>query len=231
MDHVSFKGVDLAELLPRIPDSIKNGLPFGLVKLDLSGKILEYNMTEGQIVGVDPAWAIGKNFFDEVAVCTKTAAFYGRFVEGVRKGFLNAVFDYTFDHRQEATRVRVHMVTVPDHLGRMNVMILVKRTDRPAVTDAIGMRPAAAVAAAPAAPPAPPQPAAVPVAREAAPAAAAPSIEDIVRAVVAVLNQVAPAPHGVAPAAAQPPAVAVVAAPPPPAAPPGKPRHEDIIKF
>ena len=83
MEHISFEGVNLAELLPRIPDSIKDGLPFGLVKLDLTGIVLEYNMAEGDLTGVSPSWAIGKNFFDEVALCTKTAAFYGRFVEGV----------------------------------------------------------------------------------------------------------------------------------------------------
>jgi len=129
MEHISFEGVNLAELLPRIPDSIKDGLPFGLVKLDLTGNILEYNMAEGELTGVDPKWAIGKNFFDEVAVCTKTQAFYGRFLEGVKKGFINAVFDYTFDNLGIATRVKVNMVTVPDHLGRKNVMILVKRAD------------------------------------------------------------------------------------------------------
>ena len=137
MEHISFEGVNLAELLPRIPDSIKDDLPFGLVKLDLTGKILEYNMAEGDLTGVSPDWALGKNFFDEVAMCTKTAAFYGRFVEGVKKGFINAVFDYTFDHRDVATQVKVHMVTVPDHMGRKNVMILVKRANRPRVQDAV----------------------------------------------------------------------------------------------
>ncbi len=254
MDHVSFQGVDLAELLPRIPDSIKNGLPFGLVKLDLTGKILEYNMTEGALTGVDPAWALGRNFFDEVALCTKTAAFYGRFVEGVRKGFLNAVFDYTFDHRQDATRVRVHMVTVPDHLGRMNVMILVKRSDRPVVTDAISMVGGPSIYQAAAAPvhtslarqaPAaavpgvltksmPAAQVAMPLAAQPA-AGAVPSIEDIVRAVVAVMNQVG---YGAASPVAAPvvaPAAPVAAARPVPAVPPapvgGSSRHEDIIKF
>jgi photoactive yellow protein len=141
MEHLSFNGVDLAELLPRIPDSIKDGLPFGLVKLDTRGVILEYNMAEGEIAGVDPKWALGKSFFDEVAVCTKTAAFYGRFVEGVKKGFLNAVFDYTFDSRSGNARVKVQMVMVPDHLGRKSVMVLVKRQDKPVVMDAVKIPP------------------------------------------------------------------------------------------
>ena len=252
MEHISFEGVNLAELLPRIPDSIKDGLPFGLVKLDLTGKILEYNMAEGDLTGVDPNWALGKNFFDEVALCTKTAAFYGRFVDGVKKGFLNCVFDYTFDHRDEATKVKVHMVTIPNHLGQQTVMILVKRANRPLVQDAF---------AAPAAPapqsnayaheetrPAPlsygaqlaPAPSAAP---------AAPSINDIVAAVIAAMNggaNVAPtaAPMQAAAPAYAPPAYAppaYAAAPvqprapaPPPAASPspsGGSRHEDILKF
>jgi photoactive yellow protein len=261
MEHISFEGVNLAELLPRIPDSVKDGLPFGLVKLDMTGKILEYNMAEGDLTGVSPAWAMGKNFFDEVALCTKTQAFYGRFVEGVKKGFINAVFDYTFDHREVATKVKVHMVTVPDHLGRKNVMILVKRANKPLMMDAVPLsadpmipvdyvddynhqtRPAQLDSAfdkiAPIAP------------GQAKPAAGnAPSIQDIVAAVVAMMNQTGaqqdvqstaqavvntmqarpPAPQAAAPAPAPTaaPAPAPVAAP---SAPASKSRIEDILKF
>ena len=246
MEHISFEGVNLAELLPRIPDSIKDGLPFGLVKLDLTGKILEYNMAEGDLTGVDPNWALGKNFFDEVAVCTKTAAFYGRFVDGVKKGFLNCVFDYTFDHRDEATKVKVHMVTIPNHLGQQTVMILVKRANRPLVQDAF---------AAPAAP-APqtnayvheetrPAPLSYDAPRPPAPAAApaAPSINDIVAAVIAAMNGGANVAPTAAPAQAAAPAFA--AAPLQPSAPAQQPaptpspspspssgsRHQDILKF
>jgi photoactive yellow protein len=258
MEHISFEGVNLAELLPRIPDSIKDDLPFGLVKLDLTGKVLEYNMAEGDLTGVSPSWAIGKNFFDEVALCTKTAAFYGRFVEGVKKGFINAVFDYTFDHREIATKVKVHMVTVPDHLGRKNVMVLVKRSSAPLVMEAVPlsadpMIPAGYVEDMPATRPvtlegafgmAPSAPVA-PV----APAAAAHSIQDIVAAVIAMMNQGTPAsleaaaqgvvnnlqsrPAAPAPtyAPAPAPVAAPVAAPAPASAPAGKSRIEDILKF
>jgi photoactive yellow protein len=247
MEHISFEGVDLSELLPRIPDSVKDSLPFGLVKLDMTGKILEYNMAEGDLTGVDPKWAIGKNFFDEVAMCTKTAAFYGRFVEGVKKGFINAVFDYTFDHREIATKVKVHMVTVPDHLGRKNVMVLVKRANKPLVQDAVSSdplfsaaydtrqdntRPAALEATRQVAAPA------------AAPAANMPSIQDIVNAVVSLMNQggaikdkeaaaqtVVASMQAYAPAPAPALAPAPAPSPAPAAAPATKSRIEDILKF
>ena len=130
MEYISFEGVNLAELLPRIPDAAKDALPFGMVKLDLTGKILEYNMAEGELTGVDPKWAIGKNFFDDVALCTKTQAFYGKFLEGVKRGFLNSVFEYTFDHGLVATRVKVHMITLPNAKGEKNVVLLVTRAKR-----------------------------------------------------------------------------------------------------
>jgi photoactive yellow protein len=224
MEKFDYQGVDLAELLPRIPDNIKNDLPFGLVKLDLQGNILEYNMAEGQIAGVDASWAIGKNFFEEVAVCTKTAAFYGRFVEGVKKGFLNTVFDYTFDHRSNNARVRVHMVTVPDHLGRKNVMLMVRRADKPVVMDAF----APAISSAPAAETVP---ASLDASTTASPAhqgrpTADESIQSIVAALVAALNVSSLPGESAAPSPASAPALA-------PAPAPANPRSgpKDIFEF
>ncbi len=179
MENINFEGVNLAELLPRIPDTVKNGLPFGIVKMDLKGTILEYNMAEGELTGVDPNWAIGKNFFDDVAMCTKTQAFYGRFVEGVKLGFLNVVFEYVFDHQKSATKVKVHMFTMPDSLGKKTVVLLVKRSNMPVIIDAI--------------------PENLPVTSALTPAAAhsafsdSPAVQDAINAVVGAMNQPVPA--------------------------------------
>ena len=129
MKLTHFENINLAEVLPRIPDI--NVLPFGVIKLDLKGEILEYNMAEGELTGTDSAWAIGKNFFHEVAMCTKTPVFYGKFLEGVKSGFLNEVFNYSFDHRNIPTRVRVHMMTMPDAQGQKIVVVLVTRINQP----------------------------------------------------------------------------------------------------
>ena len=144
MERINIDYVNLADLLPLIPSKLQNDLPFGLIRLDAKGYVLEYNMAEGDLTGVDPAWAIGKNFFKDVASCTNTPAFYGRFAEGVKKGFLNIIFDYSFTHRATPTRVTVRMITMPDHLGRTNVMVLIKRADRPVVVDAVSKSPPAA---------------------------------------------------------------------------------------
>lgn len=154
MEIVHLENINLAEVLPRINDI--NVLPFGVVKMDLTGKILEYNMAEAELTGTDPAWALGKNFFNEVATCTNTPAFYGKFVEGVAKGFLNAVFNYSFTHCETPTRVRVHMMTMPDSRGQKIVVMLVTRVNQPvqvteafhAPSSALGLNPLLAEAAA-----------------------------------------------------------------------------------
>lgn len=135
MEIVHLENINLSEVLPRINDI--NALPFGLIKMDLTGKILEYNMAEAELTGTDPNWAIGKNFFQEVATCTNTPDFHGKFVEGVKKGFLNQVFNYNFTHLEIPIRVRVHMVTMPDSKGQKIVVMMVTRVQqREQITEA-----------------------------------------------------------------------------------------------
>ena len=214
MESIKFENVNLAELLPRIPDSVKNSLPFGIVKMDLKGTILEYNMAEGALTGTDPRWAIGKNFFDDVAKCTKTQAFYGRFVDGVKKGFLNVVFEYVFDHQKNATKVKVHMFTMPDSSGKKTVVLLVKRATQPLVINAVPERDFER---------------ALP---NGSPSAATPksepSVQDVVNAVMTAMNQnvasaamAASAPT--APAASAPVNVIPAAS--------KRSRHQDILQF
>lgn len=145
MEFIDFEGTNLAEFLSTIPDESVNALPFGLIRLDFQGNVLQYNMAEGELMDVDPSWAIGKNFFDVVATCTKPDAFYGRFKEGVEKGFLNTVFNYTFNHKGVATIVKVTMVTMPDHVGNQSVMVMIKRGNRPVIEDAMELPAASAI--------------------------------------------------------------------------------------
>jgi photoactive yellow protein len=74
-----------------------DGLSFGTIKLSPEGVILRFNATEGSIAHKDPKRVIGKNFFDEVAPCTKVAEFYGRFVEGLKNKNLHVTFPYRFE--------------------------------------------------------------------------------------------------------------------------------------
>ena len=76
-----------------------DSLPVGMIQLDREGKVLKFNQTESDLARVAKSDALGKNFFDEVAPCTKVQEFHGRFVEGVEKKALHTVFDYVFRFR------------------------------------------------------------------------------------------------------------------------------------
>lgn len=100
---------DVENVMSKMGDEQLNKLAFGAIELDGTGRILKYNAVEGAITGRDPKSVIGKNFFTEVAPCTNRREFKGVFEAGVRKGDLNTMFEYVFDHQMKPTKVKIHM--------------------------------------------------------------------------------------------------------------------------
>jgi len=109
LSTVKFGADDIENALGKLTDGQIDDLAFGAIELDSSGKILQFNVAEGAITGRDPKAVVGKNFFNEVAPCTKSPEFYGRFKEGVESGELNTMFEYVFDNNMQPTKVKVHM--------------------------------------------------------------------------------------------------------------------------
>jgi photoactive yellow protein len=70
--------------------------PFGVVRLDHTGKVLSYNLYEERLASRSRADVIGKNFFRDVAPCTGIKRFYGRFLDGVARGSLDTQFRFRF---------------------------------------------------------------------------------------------------------------------------------------
>jgi len=109
MERVSFGSEDIGNKLSEMDDREIDNLAFGAINLDANGKILSYNKAEGEITGRNPQDVIGKNFFTEVAPCTNSDEFFGKFKEGVNSGNLSTMFEYTFDYQMKPTKVKVHM--------------------------------------------------------------------------------------------------------------------------
>lgn len=109
LETVKFGGDDIENSLAKMDDRALDKLAFGAIQLDSNGKIIHYNSAEGTITGRDPKSVIGKNFFTEVAPCTQSKEFQGRFKDGVKKGDLNTMFEYVFDYQMKPTKVKVHM--------------------------------------------------------------------------------------------------------------------------
>ena len=87
-----------------------DALPFGAIQLDADGTILSYNKAEERLSGRSAEVVIGKNFFRDVAPCTRVKHFQGAFESGVRRRELNEVFDFLFRFTSGTREVRVRMI-------------------------------------------------------------------------------------------------------------------------
>ncbi len=99
-------------------------LPFGCIRTDDSGIVEIYNQAESKIAGMDPAKALGRNFFTQVAACTNNKLFRGTFNRGVEEGQMNLVFFYTFTYRMAPTEVKVQFFRRP---GGSNWILIAKK--------------------------------------------------------------------------------------------------------
>lgn len=102
-------------------------LPYGMIQLDAKGRILKYNAVESRLASLPAEQAIGKQFFTEIAPCTKVQEFYGRFKEGVIRESLDTSFQFHFAFKQRPRDVTVRLfyskrtrsvwVVISDHQG------------------------------------------------------------------------------------------------------------------
>lgn len=87
--------------LPDADVSILDRLPFGVIRLDASGRVTAYNQRESQMTNRTPESVLGRLFFTEVAPCAGVKAFQGT-VETLRRSQLSDTtefeFVFEFDH-------------------------------------------------------------------------------------------------------------------------------------
>lgn len=107
--------------------------PYGCVKVNKAGRILELNVAASALLGIRAADALGKCFFTQVAPSAGSATFHGRFKAAMAgNGVLNKVLDHRFlisnaPHAIGGVDVRVHMFSSVDAAGLPIVWILTRK--------------------------------------------------------------------------------------------------------
>ncbi len=119
---------DLLEAADDMTPAELDRLPYGIIQLDATGRIMKYNAVESRLASLDQQATIGKHFFTEVAPCTKVQAFHGRFKEGVLREALDVTFTFHFAFKMAPRDVTVRLfyskrtrsvwVLIADHDGK-----------------------------------------------------------------------------------------------------------------
>ena len=114
---------------------------FGILCLDAGGKVLRYNLAEARFARLDRSTVLGKRFFGQVAPCTATPQFEGRFKEFVPGAAPTLRFPYVFDFKFGAQSVEIELVRgTPNrfylYVNRRTFLPVRKEAFRPAPTQA-----------------------------------------------------------------------------------------------
>lgn len=114
--------VDLG-YINRVVEEDLDKLPYGLIVLDVEGRVLFYNETESRYAGFSRERVLGKNFFGEVAPCTRVQEFEGAFRQFVA-GKLGRVhfFDFVFHFKHGSQTVLIGF-SPGRQRGQVNVML------------------------------------------------------------------------------------------------------------
>lgn len=116
--------VDVGRLGRMTPEAL-DSLPFGVITLDRTGRVIGYNDTESRMAGLPKDAVLGRNFFGDVAPCAAVRAFEGRFrdfSEG-RSRLALETFEFVFNFRKGAQRV-VIMISPARVRGQFHVSMI-----------------------------------------------------------------------------------------------------------
>jgi len=83
--------------------------PFGVIRLARDGTVLSYNLYEEKIARMRREDVVGKNFFSDVAPCTRVKEFFGRFIDGVEQREMNVTFGFLFAFKHQHRNVDVSL--------------------------------------------------------------------------------------------------------------------------
>ena len=117
--------VEVIRLADTLSGEELDALPVGLMLLDRDGTVLRYNRTEADLSRHAARDVLGRNFFRDVAPCTRVREFQGRFEEGVAARRLEVTFAFRFRFPDE--REKDVTITMALRIETRTVWVMVER--------------------------------------------------------------------------------------------------------
>ena len=123
-------GIDFGTVSRLSPNEL-DALPYGLICVDAQGRVVHYNDTESRMARLPKGKVIGRNFFTDVAPCTRVREFEGKFYELVRDPSKVRVCSFDFVFRFHHSEQHVTIVMTPARTRGLYNFALLRRSVSP----------------------------------------------------------------------------------------------------
>jgi photoactive yellow protein len=120
-------GLDFGAVSRLSPEELDT-LPYGLICLDAEGRVVHYNDTESRMARLPKGKVVGRNFFTEVAPCTRVREFEGQFRDLVRDPSRVRVRSFDFVFRFRHSEQHVTIVMTPARTRGLYNLALLRRS-------------------------------------------------------------------------------------------------------
>jgi photoactive yellow protein len=103
---IAFSSSEILPALGAASNAELDELDFGVIEMDLAGTVLRYNRKESESAGLPIERVVGRNFFQDVAVCCNNQLVAQRF----EQSSLDETMDYTFTFQMKLTPVKLRLL-------------------------------------------------------------------------------------------------------------------------
>lgn len=111
---LSFDDLELARSVEALSAAAIDTLPFGVIRLDASGKVVLFSATEARLSGYGDRPAIGLSFFTEVAPCLSGPEYKGRIDAAITSGRVDIEMGCAGDFKDPDGEYRVRILSASD---------------------------------------------------------------------------------------------------------------------
>lgn len=117
---------EILDYLENSDEKQRDLLPFGAIVMDPAGAVLDYNQYESNLSSIPRSEAVGKNFFEDIAPCTKNPMIAEKFLKSTAP--LDETIRFIFTYRIKPTRVKLRLLTQPEKRRSYLLVSLITRS-------------------------------------------------------------------------------------------------------
>lgn len=108
MEIYRFGTGDAVNILQKEPDRLDR-LPYGAIQLDRAGVVLKFNRAEEMSTGLLRDEVVGRNFFQDVAPCSRSQPVFKHFQRFLAGDRVDAVMRYAIALPDRSFDVKAHL--------------------------------------------------------------------------------------------------------------------------